>query len=81
MVTGLSYVYAWLRERTGSVWTAAFLHGGHNAVISPIFTLLTVETGLITVYAVDEFGFMLALTSVLMALWCWRHRARTAPAP
>lgn len=81
MVTGLSYVYAWLRERTGSVWTAAFLHGSHNAVISPVFTLLTVETGLITVYAVDEFGFMLAVTSVLMALWCWRHRVRQAVLP
>ena len=80
MVTGLSFVYAWLRESTGSVWTAAILHGSHNAVITPVFTLLTIETGLITVYAVDEFGFMLAITSMLMALWCWRHRARQAGA-
>ena len=81
MVTGLSYVYAWLRETTGSVWTAAILHGSHNAVISLVFTLLTVETGPITAYAVDEFGFMLAITSVLMAGWCGWHRARTTAPP
>jgi len=31
-VTGISFAFAWLRLKSGSVWTAALLHGSHNVL-------------------------------------------------
>lgn len=78
MVVGLSFVYGWMRERSGSVWTAMLLHASHNAFITPVLSLMTVETGPRTAYAMDEYGFVLAGLALLMAalvLWHRRHAA------
>ncbi len=71
---GMSFVYGWFRLRTNSLWPAVFLHASHNVFITPIFSMLTVETGH-TAWAIDEFGYLLASLSVLLAAWVWRQQA------
>jgi membrane protease YdiL (CAAX protease family) len=75
MVMGLSFPFAWLRLRSGSVWPAAILHGSHNVLIQIWLTPITGARGGITRYAIDEFGFMLAFAAILMAIVFWRKRA------
>jgi membrane protease YdiL (CAAX protease family) len=72
-LVAMSLVYAWFRERTGSLWPAVFLHASHNAFITPVFSMLTSDTGH-TAWAIDEFGFLLAIATLAMAAGCWRHR-------
>lgn len=64
---GMSFVYHWLRLRSGSVWPAVLMHASHNAAITLVFSALTADTGR-TAWWIDEFGAMLAAVSVLMAL-------------
>lgn len=73
-LVGMSVVYAWFRQRTGSLWPAVLLHASHNVLITPILSRMTADTGR-TAYAIDEFGFLLAGVSLLMAAAClWRMR-------
>jgi membrane protease YdiL (CAAX protease family) len=74
MVVGISFLFAWMRLRSGSLWTAAFLHASHNLFIQSVFTPLTSDTGM-TKYAVDEFGFALPLVAVGLAFLVWRRRS------
>jgi membrane protease YdiL (CAAX protease family) len=74
MIMNLSFIMHWLRLRSGSVWPAAILHGSHNLYIQTIFTPLTSDRGGMTAYAIDEFGFMIPLTSFVVALILWLKR-------
>jgi membrane protease YdiL (CAAX protease family) len=74
MVIGISFAFAWLRLRSGSVWPAAILHGSHNVIIQMWLTPMTAAHGHITPYAIDEFGFMLPLAAVVVAIVFWRKR-------
>ncbi|MBN1265637.1 MAG: CPBP family intramembrane metalloprotease [Anaerolineales bacterium] len=71
LVIGSSFVYAWLRLKSGSLWPAVLLHASHNLFIQGIFTPLTGETAL-TPYVIDEFGIGLALVGVLLGVVFWR---------
>jgi membrane protease YdiL (CAAX protease family) len=73
MVIGISFVFAWMRLKSGSLWTGAFLHASHNLFIQGIFTPLTIDTGT-TKWAIDEFGFALAIGAVIVAIVVWRKR-------
>ncbi|HSY26752.1 MAG TPA: CPBP family intramembrane glutamic endopeptidase, partial [Burkholderiaceae bacterium] len=73
MVVAQSYIFAWLRLRSQSLWPAAFLHGSHNMFVQLIFTPLTVDTGN-TKYVIDEFGAGLAIASTIVAVYFWRRR-------
>jgi membrane protease YdiL (CAAX protease family) len=81
LVIALSFAFAWLRLRSGSVWPAAILHGSHNLFIQVWLTPITAPSGRITPYAIDEFGFMLPLVCIVMAIVFWRVRANTQRAP
>jgi len=80
MVVASSFIFAWLRLKSGSVWPAAFLHGSHNMFVQLIFTPLTTDTGK-TAYIIDEFGVGLALTTVIGAVLVWRRRGELSLAP
>jgi len=73
LIVGISFAFAWLRLKSGSLWTAAILHASHNVLIQSILDPLTKETG-ITTYITTEFGIGLALMAVIVALLFWRHR-------
>lgn len=76
-VIGISFVLAWLRLKSDSLWPAVVLHASHNLFIQGVFTPLTADTGL-TDWVIDEFGIGLALLALLMAWWLWRKRGELA---
>ena len=75
MVIGISFVFAWMRLKSGSLWTGVFLHASHNLFIQGIFTPLTIDTGK-TKWVIDEFGFALAIAAVVVAVIVWRLRSQ-----
>jgi len=72
-VTASSFIYAWLRLKSGSVWPAVIIHASHNLFIQGVFDQLTVDRGF-TEYFTTEFGAGLAIAYALVAYWCWRQR-------
>jgi len=73
MIISFSVVMTWFRLKSGSLWTAVFLHAAHNVFVQAIFTPLTYDTGP-TRYLIDEFGAGLAITYLIAALIFWRLR-------
>lgn len=74
LVTAVSFILAWLRLRSGSVWTGVIFHASHNLFIQSVFDPLT-DAGEATPYITTEFGVGLALVYSAVAFWCWRQRA------
>jgi uncharacterized protein len=74
MVVSHSFVYAWLRLKSGSLWPAALIHASHNLFVQAIFDNLMRDTGRTRWYT-TEFGIALALTSAAFAVYFWTRRA------
>jgi uncharacterized protein len=73
MVIGISFVFAWMRLRSGSLWTGMILHGSHNLFVQTVFDPFTTDAG-VTKYVTGEFGAALAIVGVGVALVAWRFR-------
>lgn len=73
MVLSISFLFAWLRLRSGSLWTGMLLHASHNLFIQAVFDPLTKDTG-ITNYLIGEFGAGLAVVGALVGFLFWRQR-------
>ena len=73
LVLSISFVFAWMRLKSGSLWTGALLHASHNLYIQGIFTPLTRNTGK-TAWFIDEFGAVLPLVALGFAVYFWRRR-------
>jgi membrane protease YdiL (CAAX protease family) len=73
MVLAMAFVFAWVRLKSGSVWTAVILHASHNLFVQQIFDPLTTDRG-VTKYVTTEFGIGLALAYTLVALYFWSRR-------
>lgn len=73
---GVSFAFAWLRLRTGSVWPAVVLHAVTNLVIQGFFDPLTVDTGS-TWWIAGEHGAGAAAVGALIGLgtWTWHRRS------
>jgi uncharacterized protein len=78
MVVAIAFIFAWMRLRSGSLWTAAMLHASHNLYIQSIFTPLTRDTGK-TAWFIDEFGGVLPVVAVVFAIYYWRRRGELEP--
>ena len=78
-VTAMSVTIAWLRLRSGSLWTAALYHGAHNLTIQGIFDRSTIDTGW-TKWITTEFGIGLTFATVAMSLYFWGRRGELASA-
>jgi membrane protease YdiL (CAAX protease family) len=74
MVVASAFVFAWMRLKSGSLWTAVILHASHNLFIQEIFDPLTQDRG-ITKYITTEFGVGLAIAYSVAAWYFWRRRA------
>lgn len=74
-VIGTTFAYSWFRLKSGSVWTAMFLHASHNLFVQSFFDPLTDVSG-ITNYITGEFGAAFAIVGVLTAIVFWRLRYR-----
>jgi membrane protease YdiL (CAAX protease family) len=68
-----SFMYAWLRLKSGSVWTAVIIHASHNLFIQQVFDPMTNDRGM-TMYVTTEFGVGLAIVYSVVAFYCWRRR-------
>lgn len=73
LIMGFSFILAWVRLKSGSVWTAMFLHASYNAFVQSAFTPLTADTGP-TEYLITEFGAVMAVVYVVTAYIFWRKR-------
>lgn len=73
MAFAASFVFAWLRLRSGSVWTAVILHASHNLFVQSVFDPLT-QNREFTPYITTEFGAGLAVAYTVGAWICWRKR-------
>jgi membrane protease YdiL (CAAX protease family) len=75
-LTGISFVYTWLRLRSGSVWPAVFLHSS-STTMQEMLEALTQDSGR-TFFLTYEYGvgFVVIVALILAAFW----RPLTAPA-
>jgi membrane protease YdiL (CAAX protease family) len=75
-----TFVYNWLRAKSGSVWPAVLLHASHNVFVSNVYDPLMARYPL-TDFFVTEFGLGMLVINVLMALYVWAHRRELDPKP
>jgi uncharacterized protein len=73
LLIAISFIFAWMRLKSGSLWTGAILHASHNLYIQDIFTPLTRDRGA-TAWFIDEFGAVLPLVAIVFAVYFWRKR-------
>jgi uncharacterized protein len=78
LALGVSFTAAWLRLKSGSVWTAALLHGSHNVFMLHVFNTLTTDTGT-TWLLLGEYGAVTAAAGLLLGILFWSLRNRLPP--
>lgn len=72
-VIAMSFILAWLRLRSGSIWPAVLLHASSNLLVQNLFDPLTKQTG-ITRYVVGETGVLMAVVILVFAFILWMQR-------
>ena len=77
MVFAASFIWGWLRLKSGSLWTSAFLHASHNLFIQAIFDRMTARSGRVF-YVTTEFGAGLIVTMGAFAVYFWSRRKEVA---
>ncbi len=77
LVVSCSFIFAWIRLASGSLWTGALLHASHNLYIQNILNPLTRDTGR-TAWFTNEFGAVLPLVTVAIAIYFWSKRKELA---
>ncbi|HLK34071.1 MAG TPA: CPBP family intramembrane glutamic endopeptidase [Terriglobales bacterium] len=80
MVVAISFIFAWMRLKSGSLWPAALLHASHNLFVQAIFDNLMRNTGR-TLWYTTEFGIALALSGVAFAVYFWTRRSEVECTP
>jgi membrane protease YdiL (CAAX protease family) len=75
MVVASSFVHAWLRLVSGSVWVSALLHGSANYFIQVYYPTLTIRTPEGDAM-LGEFGWAAPIVSVVLAAVFWGYRSR-----
>jgi len=78
MVVSSSFLYAWLRQRSASVWPPALLHASHNLLVQSVFDQAT-QNRHDAFYLTTEFGAGIALFTILVA-WLILRRTPAARA-
>jgi uncharacterized protein len=73
----LCFVLAWLRLKSGSLWTAVILHASSNHFIQAFFDPMTAYTGRAK-YIIGEFGIGFTVIAGLLAAYFWTRRAEVA---
>jgi CAAX protease family protein len=73
-VIGISFLWTWMRLKSGSIWPCVVLHAAHNTFIQRFFDPLTVHNSR-TWYVTGEFGLALTVVSALLAIYLWQRRS------
>ncbi|SFO33318.1 CPBP family intramembrane glutamic endopeptidase [Sphingomonas sp. OK281] len=77
-VLSLSVIMAWIRLKSGSLWTGAIAHASINLFNQGYFAPLTAPRGHITAYFVDESGAGLPIVLLVTAIFFWTKRRKVA---
>jgi len=78
IVTSISFAYAWLRLKSGSLWTGMLFHASFNKFTQGVFSKLTIDNGA-TLYFIGEFGAAMAFIALLVAFIFWKMRQKLEP--
>ena len=70
----ISFVWTWMRLRSGSLWTGVILHASHNTFMQQFFQPLTIDNTR-TRYVGGEFGAALLVVAILLAAYFWTRRS------
>jgi CAAX protease family protein len=73
MVVSGSFIFAWMRLKSRSLWPAAVLHASHNLFIQTVFDNMMRNTGK-TLWYTTEFGVGLAAVNIVFAVYFWTRR-------
>jgi membrane protease YdiL (CAAX protease family) len=73
-IVSSSFIAAWMRLKSGSVWTAVLLHAMHNIFVQGVFDGMIRPTPL-TAYLAGEFGIGIAISTTVVAYLLWRRRS------
>ncbi len=73
LVVGIAFLFAWMRLKSGSVWTAMLLHASHNLFIQSFFDSQTKHGKLADLWT-TEFGAGLAMAGIVVAAVCYSKR-------
>ena len=76
-IINASFILAWLRLKSGSVWTGMIMHAVNNLCTEAIFTPMT-RHARVPNYIVGEFGIGVVITSGVVAYVLWKRRAELA---
>jgi membrane protease YdiL (CAAX protease family) len=76
----MSFMLAWFRLKSDSLWPAVFFHASHNVFLPIVFDNLTRNTGRTLLYT-TAFGAAPVCTSALLALYFWTRREEIERAP
>ncbi len=69
----ISFVWTWMRLKSGSLWPGVLLHASHNTFIQRFFDPLTVDNEK-TRYVAGEFGVALYVVALSLAAYFWSRR-------
>jgi uncharacterized protein len=75
LVLASSFIFAWMRLKSGSLWTGALLHASHNLYVQAIFSPLTKKSGN-TPWFIDEFGAILPMVVIAFAIFFWSKKGQ-----
>jgi membrane protease YdiL (CAAX protease family) len=76
----MSFMLAWLRLKSDSLWPPVLFHASHNVFFPIVFDNLTQNTGHTLLYT-TVFGAAPACTSALLAFYFWTRREEIEQAP
>ncbi|AXV37561.1 MAG: CPBP family intramembrane metalloprotease [Methanobacteriaceae archaeon] len=74
-IIGMSFLLAWFRLKSGSLWPPVLFHASSNLFLQFIFDPLTMQTG-ITKYYLGETGVFTVVAILVFAFifWTWRDK-------
>jgi membrane protease YdiL (CAAX protease family) len=75
LILASSFVHAWMRLVSGSIWVSALLHGSSNYFIQAFYPTLTIRTPEGDAM-LGEFGWSAPIISGVIALVFWGYRSR-----
>ena len=73
LLLAASVICTWLRLKSGSIWPAVMLHAANNLFVQDVMRPL-VAGGRWSQYAIDQFGGLLPLMAVAVAVMVWYRR-------
>ena len=78
MVLGISFLFAWVRLKSGNVWTGVLLHAIHNLFVRAFFDAQT-RRARVTELWTTRFGAGLAISALVVGIIFYAKRGELPP--